>query len=56
MKFKGLLALVFFLLVWADHFTPITVWPTVPFTQGQDQCQFQDACASSKMPAAVACK
>ncbi|WP_295522913.1 hypothetical protein [Limnohabitans sp. Rim8] len=43
MKCFGLLALLFCLPVWADHYSPITVWQTVPFIKGQDLCQFQEA-------------
>lgn len=47
MKFTGLIALLCCLPVWADHYSPITVWQTVPFIKGQDLCQFQDAYGSS---------
>jgi hypothetical protein len=47
MKFRGLLALFCCLPVWADHYSPITVWQTVPFIKGQDLCQFQDAYGST---------
>lgn len=43
MKLTGFLALLFCLPVWADHYSPITVWQTVPFIKGHDLCQFQDA-------------
>ena len=43
MKRIGLMALLLGLPVWADHYMPITVWQTVPFIQGQDLCQFQQA-------------
>jgi len=47
MKFIGLLWLACCLPAWADHYSPITVWQTVPFIKGQDLCQFQDAYAST---------
>jgi len=47
MKLIGLIALLFCLPVWADHYSPITVWQTVPFIKGQDLCQFQDAYGST---------
>jgi hypothetical protein len=43
MKFIALAALFFGLPVWADHYSPIAVWQTVPFIKGQDLCQFQEA-------------
>jgi hypothetical protein len=47
MKLTGLLPLLFCLPVWADHYSPITIWQTVPFIKGQDLCQFQEAYGSS---------
>ena len=47
MKFIGLLWLACCLPAWADHYSPITVWQTVPFIKGQDLCQFQDAYGST---------
>ena len=43
MKRSGLIALLCCLPVWADHYSPIMVWQTVPFIKGQDLCQFQEA-------------
>lgn len=36
---------------WADDYSPIHVWPTVPFIKGQDLCQFQDAYGSTGLEA-----
>ncbi len=47
MKFIGFLWLACCLPAWADHYSPITVWQTVPFIKGQDLCQFQDAYGST---------
>ncbi len=47
MKFTGLIAILFCLPAWADHYSPITVWQTVPFIRGQDLCQFQEAYGST---------
>lgn len=47
MKLTGLLTLLFCLPVFADHYSPITIWQTVPFIKGQDLCQFQEAYGST---------
>lgn len=47
MKFISLLWLACCLPAWADHYSPITVWQTVPFIKGQDLCQFQEAYGST---------
>lgn len=47
MKCTGFIALLLCLPVWADHYSPITVWQTVPFIKGQDLCQFHEAYSST---------
>jgi hypothetical protein len=46
-KFFALLLLLLTSWVRADHYTPITLWQTIPFIKGQDLCQFHDAYARS---------